>query len=119
MESVMRKNLFKHIFYMIVAFCFMSAGAFALTLKTKTNSAFAADTSSTEIVNENIPAYFNATQYTGETENASSLIDSNIFMYSNDESLKLSFETNGSFNTSVSDIYKYVYYGCLYFNFHY
>ena len=106
----MRKKLFRNVFFTLLAFCFMGTGIFGLTMKTRDGSAFAENTSSTEISNSGIPEYFSAEQFTDSQPSTSSLISSNIFMYQPGESLKLSLKTNGSFNTSVSEIYNYVYY---------
>lgn len=104
----MKKNLFKNIFYIFFAFCFLSAGLFSLSLKP--NEAAAEDTSEEVITNTDIPSYFDATQYDGDEQNAGSLIDSNVFMYYTNQSLKLSLLTNGSFNAGSFDAYQYVYY---------
>ena len=104
----MKKNLFKNIFYIFFAFCFLSAGIFALNLNP--NKAFAENTSEEEITNIDIPDYFDATQYDGNEKNPSSLIGSNIFMYYPNQTLKLSLLTNGAFNAGSFDAYEYVYY---------
>ena len=88
----------------------MGAGILSMSAVTQTKKVLAEDVSSTTIVNADTPSYFGVKQYTGDVENTASLIDSNIFMFSAGESLKLSLKTNTEVTEGMADIYEYVYY---------
>ena len=104
------KKLFKNIFYIIFAVCFLSAGLLALNASPQTQETLAEETSSQEISNSNLPEYFNVTEKSfGDISNE--FVSSNIFAYSTGKSLSLSLETNGSGVTN--EIYQYVYYPTL------
>ncbi len=99
-----KNNLFKNIFYIFFAFCFLSAGIF--TLGINENDAFAEG--------EDLPSYFSAKEYIKNGDNdiliEDGLISSDIFLYSPNSKLKLSFAYGSALEEQYSSIYDYVYY---------
>ncbi|MBQ7327533.1 MAG: hypothetical protein IJX00_01035 [Clostridia bacterium] len=113
--------LFRKIFYVLFAFCIFGAGMFTLGITQKPGFSKAENTISEDARQEDaVPSYFSAKEFlvdgSDSTENFSSLIKSNTFMYYSEESvstqLQLSLATNGlTANTaSTNEIYKYVNY---------
>lgn len=94
-----KNNLFKNIFYIFFAFCFLSAGIFTLTQK-KDGIVMAEDTSYNESISNNLPSYFSVKDTIGGNNNPSSLISSDTFLYyvdgGNSTELNLSLAKNGS-----------------------
>lgn len=112
---------FRKIFYVLCAFCILGAGIFTIGLTEKPEFSKAENTVSEDARQEDkVPSYFSAKEFlfdgTDATENYSSLIKSNTFMYYSEENvstqLQLSLATNGlTANTgSTNEIYKYVNY---------
>lgn len=113
--------IFRKIFYVLFAFCIFGAGMFTLGITQKPGFSKAENTISEDARQEDkVPSYFSAKEFlvdgSDSTENFSSLIKSNTFMYYSEESvstqLQLSLATNGlTANTaSTNEIYKYVNY---------
>ena len=79
-----KNNLFKNIFYIFFAFCFLGAGIFTINQK-EDSSASAEDTSYNQPIANNIPQYFSVKDMLGSgedvEENPSSLISSDTFLY--------------------------------------
>ncbi len=108
----------KSFLYIFFAVCFASFGFMFATKPSANKIALAEDVSQTEIDNQNIPDYFSAQEYlfdgTESTENPSSLIDSDTFLYFSENStsnyLTLSLATNGNELSPQNDIYNFVYY---------
>ena len=100
-----KNNLFKNIFYIFFAFCFLGAGIFTLNQKIDGN-AYAEDTSYNEGISNNLPPYFSVKDLLGKRdsnekfENPSSLISADTFLYyvdgANSTELNLSLATNGA-----------------------
>ncbi len=112
-----KNNLFKNIFYIFFAFCFLGAGIFTLNQKDE-GSASAENISYEQEIANNTPSYFSVKDTIGGTNNPLSLLSGNTFMYyvdgSNSTELELSLKMNGlEVNTDASathQVYQYVYY---------
>lgn len=116
-----KNNLFKNIFYIFFAFCFLGAGIFTINQK-EDSSASAEDTSYNQPIVNNIPQYFSVKDMLGSgedaEENPSSLISSDTFLYYIDggrtTELDLSLAMNGAqVNPTAAanhEVYQYVYY---------
>lgn len=116
-----KSNLFKNIFYIFFAFCFLGAGIFTLNQK-EDGSANAENTSYNQTISNNVPSYFSVKDRIGDAEtgveNPSSLISSDTFMYYVDggdsTELELSLAMNGGEINSAAaannEVYQYVYY---------
>ena len=111
----------RKIFYVLFAFCIFGAGIFTMSITQTPEFSKAENTVSEDAKQEDqVPSYFSAKEFLVEggtsTENYSSLIKSNTFMYYSEESvstqLQLSLATNGlTANAgSTNEIYKYVNY---------
>ena len=113
-----KNNLVKSIFYIFFAVCFLSFGIMFSNKDSINNYVVGEDVSEEEIDNQNIPSYFSAKEYITDgsdtTENQSSLISSDTFMFFRDGNssnfLTLSLLTNGQELSPQNDIYNYVYY---------
>lgn len=113
-----KNNLFKNIFFVLVAFCFLGSGILSLTKTENANLAVAENLTESNLSNQDLPSYFSAKEYllTGDTstENASSLVSDDIFLYYKEGGtsnyLSLSFLANGSQLSPEYDVYNYVYY---------
>ncbi len=112
-----KNNLFKNIFYIFFAFCFLSAGIFTLNQK-EDDSASAENTSYNQTITNNVPPYFSVKDTIGGVDNPASLIDADTFLYYVDggdsTELTLSLAMNGgTVNPTAAannDVYQYVYY---------
>ena len=99
------KNIFRKIFYILLAVCLLGGGAYALTLSPQSETTFAENTTPQEISNNNLPEFFDV-----EETNDGGFISSNIFAYAPSAELSLSLKTNGTFNAGTNSVYEYVYY---------
>lgn len=111
-----KSNLFKNIFYIFFAFCFLGAGILTLNQK-EDGIASAEDTSYNQEISNNVPQYFSVKDKIGDVENPTSLIDQDTFMYfqdgGNSTELELSLDMNGSSvnpASATTEAYQYVYY---------
>ena len=116
-----KNNLFKNIFFVLFAFCFMGVGVISLNAQNDTLVANAEDTASTEVTNS-VPDFFIANEYLKtetyiqdeDEEYDDALIDSNVFMYSPEGTssnyLKLSFDRDNGNVDATDDRYRWVYY---------
>ena len=114
----MKNKLFKNIFFIFFAFCFLSGGIF--TLARPQQKALAENTEAAEIDNSSVPEYFGKQEYysmTGSpdsgTEYDEGLVSNDTFMYFSQDgmsnSLKLSLKM-GNAPSQTEDVYRYVYY---------
>lgn len=104
-----KNNLLKNIFYIFFALCFFSIGV--MTLNTKNENYVKAEDSSS-ITNTDLPTFFSAKEYIGDTENTSAVADTFLYFSEGGTSstYKLSFLNNKDDDTVAHDIYKWVYY---------